>query len=459
MRARYLLLDTIREFGAEKLAAAGEQDELRGRHIAWYLDLAAALADDPTAEEQLPRYRRLWLEQANLRAALEYALAAPGRQRDAARLANSLSLYWQMASAPGEGRYWLGRVLPLFWGPSRERALALINAGYLAALQGDVTDGLASLDKGLALAEQMQDTRACARGLLYRSTALTFAGRYHDAAAAGMKAYEYALSAGDSSVLVTLDTQAGAVHVAAGEVEEALARCNRGLDRLGQGSQERWQQSYLLALKGFCLLLKGELEPSGTAFCTALEMKHEIGDTMGTAYALEGIAWLAVAEQRHSRAAWLLGAADSLWQLVGSRLASNAVIEARHAQARQAIRDALGEERYLALHDLGAGYPLADIVRYAVAGADDLPPHPGGDPQAPPPAALPGSGGEAAGTGLTSREWEIAGLVGEGLSNRQIAERLVISKRTVDAHIEHIYGKLGVSSRVQLASWLRSARP
>jgi non-specific serine/threonine protein kinase len=49
--------------------------------------------------------------------------------------------------------------------------------------------------------------------------------------------------------------------------------------------------------------------------------------------------------------------------------------------------------------------------------------------------------------------------VAEGLSNREIAGRLVISKRTVDAHIEHIYSKLGVSSRVQLASWLRSARP
>ena len=64
----------------------------------------------------------------------------------------------------------------------------------------------------------------------------------------------------------------------------------------------------------------------------------------------------------------------------------------------------------------------------------------------------------AGAAGLTSRERQIAGLVAEGLSNRQIAERLVISKRTVDAHIEHIYGKLGVSSRVQLASWLRSAR-
>ena len=109
---RYLLLETIRKFGAEKLAAdSAEQAELRGRHIARHL----ALADDLTAEDQLPRYRRLWTEQANLRAALDYALAAPGRQRDAARLPNALSVYWQMASSPGEGRFWLGWVLPLFW--------------------------------------------------------------------------------------------------------------------------------------------------------------------------------------------------------------------------------------------------------------------------------------------------------------------------------------------------------
>jgi DNA-binding NarL/FixJ family response regulator len=60
---------------------------------------------------------------------------------------------------------------------------------------------------------------------------------------------------------------------------------------------------------------------------------------------------------------------------------------------------------------------------------------------------------------LTGREREIVTLAAGGLSNRQIAERLVISKRTVDAHIEHIYGKLGVTSRVQLASWLRSSQP
>jgi len=460
LATRYLLLDTIREFGAEKLEALGEAAALRDRHIARYLEMAAGLGDHPTAEDQLPRYRQLRLEEANLRAALDYALDAPGRQRDAARLANSLSVYWQMASSPGEGRYWLGRVLPLFWGPSRERGQALVNAGYLATLQGDLTDGLASLEKGLAVVEQLQDVRACARGFLYLSTALTFAGRYDEAAAAGVRAQECALAAGDASVLVTLDTQAGSLHVAAGEVEEGLARCNRGLDRLGAGSQERWQQSYLLALKGFCLLLRGDFAGSAEAFGTGLEMKHEIGDTMGTSHALEGIAWLAVAQGRPARAAWLLGAVDSLWHLVGGRLASSATIEVQHERAERAAREALGAERYQALHDRGAGYPLADIVRCAADDADELPPHPlAAAPGAAAGAAAAGAvtaGPATAGAGLTGREWEIAGLVAEGLSNRQIAEQLVISKRTVDAHIEHIYGKLGVSSRVQLASWLRS---
>jgi DNA-binding CsgD family transcriptional regulator len=78
------------------------------------------------------------------------------------------------------------------------------------------------------------------------------------------------------------------------------------------------------------------------------------------------------------------------------------------------------------------------------------------------PAALPVPGpadGTDPGEALTRREREIAALVAAGLSNREVAERLVISKRTVDAHMEHIFGKLGVSSRVQLVTWLISGPP
>jgi DNA-binding CsgD family transcriptional regulator len=157
-------------------------------------------------------------------------------------------------------------------------------------------------------------------------------------------------------------------------------------------------------------------------------------------------------------------------------------VEAQHTRAEQAARGALGTERYRALHDAGAGYPLAEIIRLAAQDCDDLPPHPGrrggpavtgaaagrgavagaaavpGAVTAPGRDPVPAGGEPAPGQILTGRELEIAGLVAQGLSHREIASRLVISKRTVDAHIEHIYGKLGVCSRVQLTAWFQSAR-
>jgi len=442
-RTRYLLLDTIREFGAEKLAARDDAEMVRERHLARYLGLATYLGENPLADDQVPRYRQLRVEHADLRAALEYALTAPGRERDAAAMAISLDAYWQMSSTPGEGRHWLGKILPRLGALSRGRALALIIDGYLACLQEDAAGGLTELEDGIALADKRGDARIRARGYLNLTMALAFAGRYEDAARAGVTAYQGALAAGDTSMLIVLDSHVGYLHMLAGQVEEGLARCRSGLDRLGPDSGERWQQSYLLLLEGMCLFLRGDLRPSAEAFRAALAMKHEIDDTMGMGLALEGTAWLASAEQRFTRAAALLGAADARWQLVGGRLGRNATAEALHARAEQAVRDALGEERYRALYDQGAGYPLAEIARFAADGADDLPPRAGQVPANTAPA-------------LTTRELEIAALVADGLSNRQIAGRLVISKRTVDAHIEHIYGKLGVSSRVQLTSWLRS---
>ena len=64
----------------------------------------------------------------------------------------------------------------------------------------------------------------------------------------------------------------------------------------------------------------------------------------------------------------------------------------------------------------------------------------------------------AATSPLTTRESEVADLVALGLSNRDIAEALTISRRTADNHVQHILNKLGVFSRVQIATWVTSAR-
>jgi non-specific serine/threonine protein kinase len=112
----------------------------------------------------------------------------------------------------------------------------------------------------------------------------------------------------------------------------------------------------------------------------------------------------------------------------------------------------LGTAKYTELHTAGATRPFAEIVALAVAGADVL-------PEQPDPRAAEEISGWADTESLTVREREIAVLVARGLSNRDIAARLVISKRTVDAHVNHIFAKLGLSSRVQLTIWLRDRAP
>jgi non-specific serine/threonine protein kinase len=360
-------------------------------------------------------------------------------------MAISLSPYWQLSGRTGEGRYWLAKILDRFPGPSPERAGALVYEGFLASWQGETSGALTRLEEGVRMAAELGEATICAWGSGYLVMACLFAGRYAEAEAARSTAIERVHAINDAGLLVSLDVALAYQQLLAGNAEECVARCAEGIQRLGVGSRERWRQSYLHMLTGTGLLLQGKHEASAEAFGLALEMKHEIGDTMGTAYALEGTAWLAAAQQRYARTAWLLGAADPLWELVGSRLSRNTIMEGFHARAEQAASNGLGEEHYATLYRRGGSHPLDQIITLAVSGADEL----RAGPDAPCGAKHPPGP-------LTSREQEIAVLVADGLSNREIAERLVISKRTVDRHLEHILPKLGATSRVQIANWVRS---
>jgi DNA-binding NarL/FixJ family response regulator len=178
---------------------------------------------------------------------------------------------------------------------------------------------------------------------------------------------------------------------------------------------------------------------------------------LGTAYAVEALAWLAAQREQHERAAWLLGAADQLWGRTSQRLSGIALLEESRQRTVKATRTALGERRYTGALAHGWALGLDAVVRDA-ADADGEAAAPGeladdaGGSAGPQGDARPQRDAAAV---LTRREREIAELVASGLSNREIAGRLFISKRTVDAHVDHIFGKLELSSRVQLTVLLR----
>jgi predicted ATPase/DNA-binding CsgD family transcriptional regulator len=453
---RYKMLDTIREFGAEQLAESGGEDDIRDRFIARYLSMARYFGEHVVDDDQLDRFRELQREHANLGAALGYTLDAAegGHYRDGAELAIDLYGYWHMAGLLREGKYWLDKVLERFPEPlAPERGWALVVRGYLGAMQGEAEEAVADATAGTKIGEQRGDAKLVGRGYCYLTLALTIADRYEEARAAGAQAEQRLARLNDRAGLRILDVHLAHVSQLSGDPDAALRYADQVTRRFGEsgedgdasGIKERWAQGWAYAISAMAMYWDPERHAETvTTTSKALAAKHELGDVMGMAYCLEIHGWLAARAGRQVRAAWLLGAAEPLWELAGGRLGGTAALLAVHHQAMEKARSGFAGKRFDAVFAEAGRHPVHQLVAFALSDADE-------------PTAegtqwrLPGQ--------LTFRESEIADLAARGMSNRQIAEHLFISKRTVDAHLDHIYAKLGISSRVELLNALRLARP
>jgi non-specific serine/threonine protein kinase len=447
------------------------------------------------AADQAEALRVLRREQENVRAALGHALGAeqPGprtrplpagaaaRLRLGADLAVRLSCYWQVSGQYEEGRQWLGRVAKLFPESARERAWALGARGHLATLQGDLPGALADIGASIRLAAAIGHGAepAVARGYLQLTLALGFAGRHEEALAAAETARRRLAARGQATWLPELVALLAALHQLTGNTDEAVRCCERGLALLGEpgsgaagrgeagpgerepggrapgaAGRERWIGGYLQLISGLALVgCPGQETAAAEALHKALAAGHALGDVLGIAYAVEALAWLAARREQPERTAWLLGAADRLWAVTGRRLSGITVLEESRQDAIDAAREALGEMRYAVAYSRGAALGLDTVVREALDESGGLPAGAGDDSTTDGDEAADGMQGLAA--LLTRREREIAKLVASGLSNREIGSRLFISKRTVDAHVDHIFGKLEISSRIQLTFMLR----
>jgi len=450
--SRYQMLDTFREFGAIQLAASAQGEEVAGRLIARCLRLARRFDRHLLDDNQAAMFHQLRGEHANIRTALGQALTSSrGRtdqERDGAELAIALHAYWQISGLLAEGRHWLGKALERFPQPSPQRAGALLARGSLATFCGDIPAALAGIRDGIAMAAGLGEPLIVARGQLFLNLALAVAGRYEEAAAAGAEAERLMRAAGSPIGLIAIQAQLAHLQALSGDLDQCRQTCAAGRSAFSEHSTEQWLHSYLYLVDGFALFQQPGRQPEAAAEARkALRGKYELGDQLGMAFALEVLGWVAAAQGRAERAAWLLGAADPMWLRAGHRLSGTALLQEFHHKAERDARDALGEKRFTTLAAAGGRRPLSVVVAHALADADAL--------RGNEPASGLEAEPSAAGGSLTSREHEIAVLVASGLSNREIGTRLFISKRTVDAHVEHIFSKLGISSRVQLTVWLR----
>jgi len=446
---RYQLLETMREFGAERLArradragAAGpaDADELRARHRDYYRDLAAAGAAAGVGAEQTDWLARLGAETDNLRAALDFSFAAGGRRDEGLLLTTLLRPYWLMVGQFTEGRHWHDLAAAVSPG-SRENAWAVFGAGILAVQQGDLAAGAPLLDRAAALAAADDDENLAAHVSDARGIVAFNGGDLETAQAryeAALASYER-IGFGDPLALVTYSRLASAC-ILSGALDRAVQLCDECLRRCDE-TGEQWARGTALWVRGVTRWLAGDVTAAIADSLSCLRIKESVNDLHTIAMSFDLLAVCRVATAEFELATVLYGAGEALWTLLNAPVLMGLGYAEIRRSAADTARAALGEERFDELLSRGLAMHLADAL--AMAKGETPAERVLGDEPAPSVAKQ-----------LTRREKEIAALVAAGLGNREIAARLYLSKRTVDSHMEHIFTKLGISSRTQLASWV-----
>jgi predicted ATPase/DNA-binding CsgD family transcriptional regulator len=460
---RFRLLETIREYAREKFAEGGDENVALRAHADYYLALAEAAAPELTGPDQSIWLRRLEHDHDNLRAALRASLDRGSGQR-ALRLASTLWYFWLARGYLGEGRRWLAETLAKETGEPGVRAKALYGAGLLAHYQGDYGRAKVLSTESLALARQTSDERGIASALTVLALTARTTGDYTTAKATFEQALEMFRRIGDRQGTARTLNRLGLAVWFAGDVnrfqayvEESLAGFRElgdedgvalALLHLGMVHLSRDEPADARPLIEESLALSRRLgdrrtiakdayflgdafsglrdhATARTLYEESLNLSLELGDRWVSTISVEGLARTAAATAQPEAAARLLGMADAQRDATGAT--RSVYWQALYERVVAATRSKLGRAAFDAAWQAGHALALDDAASVL-------------------PAAAPSSSGDRP-DGLTVREVEVLRLVAEGLTDAQVAERLVVSLRTVNAHLRAIYRKLGVRSR------------
>ena len=423
---RYRMLETIRQYGLQRLGDSGREPALRRRYRDFYLERARRTADSWSGPRQEACLALLRDDHDNLRAAFELSVAE-GDAGTALELVAALRHHWYADVFLSEGRRWLDHALSLPDGDQGPRARALWVAAWVSLLQGDRDVAGARLSE----CEAIGDHTSAAFATSLRGTAALFAGDLPasiDYFERGMEALRQEDST-EGVLAASFQLATSLAH--AGELERAIEVCERAV-AISEQCGESWGRSCLLWTWGYAAWLQGDAGSAGELTHAALSLQRRVCDPVAVALMIELLAWVAASESEFAQSARLLALADWIWRRVGTGIAA---FGPHHAAHHERCAEQIGTAREQV--ELSEGLSVARVIELALGEEEHVP------------AAVPEP--DAA---LTPREWEVARLVARGMTNREIAQSLVVSPRTVDGHVEHILAKLGFRSRAQVAAWV-----
>jgi DNA-binding CsgD family transcriptional regulator len=365
--------------------------------------------------------------------ALEFCVDNPDESAAGLRMASALYHYWLLSGLLGEGSYWIDRLLAVVDESEPVRARGLYVAASLATLRGEIAAAERMLTTAADLCERHDDKVGSAYVVQARGLQALVEDDTERASALLAESMQNLEVAGDhvgSAFTTALYCIVSMLRGESEQVAEAHERCREMTVPHG----ESWLWSFSLWAFGMDAWNRGDLVAASETLDAALRLKRPLRDHLGIAECIEGIAWVAATRNKLQRAAVLLGAADSIWEGMG--LSADTVPGFnRHREDSAKLARTLGERPFQAAHRQGRLMDLDEAIAFAL---DESRAEPGSADAAKP----------------TKRELQIAELVALGRSNQAIADELVLSRRTVEAHIQHLLAKLGFNSRSQVAAWI-----
>ena len=432
----YRLHETMREYAARKLRDAHEDEAVERRCTDYYVARCQAAALQ--ARFQLPTWLA-WmdLEIDNIRSVLRRCLIRSDSVAGI-QLATSLSWFW-ITRATTEGVRWLDELLASGPGNPATLGWSYFIRGFLAVLQGDWSTARPALERAMAASREAGQMVQLANSLAMASIAANMAGDRGPA----LRLLDEA-----DALAAELDDVATRVGILQARSLNALFEGDFETLKLvaTEGARESREAGDLYALHmmnlnlGGAALFMGDVEDSKARYSEALRIAYQIDDRIGQFYLLAALAYHATLDGRAKTAAQLLGASQTI--RVGAGAAVMPVMSTVLTQAEESAVAALGRSRFDIEFAAGTRLSRDRAVALALGQADH--------------AAQHAQDGPDDGL-LGKREADVARLVAEGLSNKQIGARLFISERTVDSHVRSILNKLGFNTRAQIAGWVAAA--
>ncbi|HEX5502184.1 MAG TPA: tetratricopeptide repeat protein [Thermomicrobiales bacterium] len=364
---RLTMLETVREYAAERLTASGEAEALRRSHAAHYLRLAERAAPELTGPEQAAWLAQLEREHDNLRAALGWARER-GEGEFGLRLTGALWRFWWQHGHLSEGRDWLEALLAHGADVTPAlRAVALSGAGNLAWAQADLARATALHEASLALHRAAGDALGVAKSLNNLGLVAVHAGRYDEAAGLYEESLALHRRVGTPRSLAGALVNLGEAVYKRGDNARATALFEESLALYRELGDARGVADTLHYL-GIAACDRGAHGRAGELLTESVALFRAVGDQQGVASCLEYLAAVALALDRPREAARLCGAAAALRAACGAPVppSGRAHLDATVAAARRA----LGAADFTAAWVAGEALPpdeVADTTRAAPA--------------------------------------------------------------------------------------------